>query len=95
MGKFTTMEMDNTVAKHWWDSSRCPRSPFDRCAQGVHLHLLKKVVKIRTEWVSSKTNQLADVSSRRHFSRRAKGHLVGGVRIRKVNPRFYNVMRFL
>ena len=48
-GRFTTIEIDNTVAKQWWDSSRCPISPFDRCAQGLHLYLLQRSIKIRTE----------------------------------------------
>ena len=94
-GKFTTVEMDNISAKSWWDSSRCPIAPFDRCAQGVHLHMLKNAVKIKTEWVSSKMNLLADKCSRGHFSRRARGHVISGVRLRKVNPVFHNVMRFL
>ena len=94
-GKFTTMEIDNINAKRWWDSSRCPCSPFDRCAQGVHLHMLKNVVKIKTEWVSSKMNLLADKCSRRPFSRRAKGHVISGVRLRRVSPVFGKVMQFL
>ena len=56
-GRFTTIEIDSTVAKQWWDSSRCPISPFDRCAQGLHLYLLQRSIKIRTEWVSSSANR--------------------------------------
>ena len=39
-GKFTTLALDNFSAKSWLDSARCPSFPFDRCAQGVHLHML-------------------------------------------------------
>ena len=94
-GKFTTLEIDNTVAKVWWDSSRCPIFPFDRCAQGLHLHLLRMVIKIRTEWVASELNLWADICSRKHFSRRKMGHAISGIRLRRIRPKFRNVMRFL
>ena len=95
VSRFTTVKIDNTVAKLWWDSSRCSVSPFDRCAQGVHLHLLKMVIKIRTEWVPSEINRWADRCSRTHFSRRKRGHVISGIRLRKTAPKFRNVMRFL
>ena len=94
-GKFTTIYMDNVSAKCWWDSSRCPISPFDRCAQGVHLHLLKNAVKIKTKWIASKANLLADRCSRKHYSGRTRGHPIAGVRLKKITPRFRNVLRFL
>ena len=94
-GKFTAIEMHNMVAKQWWDSSRCPISPFDRCAQRVHLHLLKKRIKIRTAWVSSSANILADSCSREHLSRRTSGHEIAGVRMRKIRLVFRNVLRFV
>ena len=94
-GKFTTMEIDNKVAKSWWDSSRCPISPFDRCAQGVHLHMLKEVIKIKTEWIPSKANALADSCSRNRFSGRSEGHVISGIRMKRVRPKFTNVLRFL
>ena len=94
-GKFTTIEIDNTGAKQWWDSSRCPKSPFDRYAQGLHLHLLERSIKIRTEWVSSNANHLADSCSRINLSRRATGHDIAGVRMKKIRPKFSNVLRFI
>ena len=94
-GKFTMLEIDNLCAKGWWDSSRCPKSPFDRCAQAVHLHMLEKSVKIKTRWVSSKANLWADRCSRERYSSRARGHTIDGVRLKKVIPRFRNVLRFI
>ena len=94
-GRFTTIEIDNTVAKQWWDSSRCPISPFDRCAQGLHLYLLQRSIKIRTEWVSSSANCVADACSRKNLSRRATGHHIAGVRMKKSRPKFTNVLRFI
>ena len=94
-GKFTILEIDNLCAKCWWDSSRCPISPFDRCAQAVHLHMLARSVKVKTQWVSSKANLWADRCSRKRYSSRAKGHTIDGVRLKKVVPRFRHVLRFL
>ena len=68
--KFTTIKIDNITAKSWLDSARCPKFPFDRCAQGLHLHMLKNNMKLRTSWVPSGANKLADTFSRRIFSTR-------------------------
>ena len=37
----TTLVLDNVTAKAWIDSARCTRHPYDRCAQGNHLYMLK------------------------------------------------------
>ena len=75
-GYITTLKLDNLVAKAWLDSSRCTKFPFDRCAQGAHLFRLKNTMKIRTRWLSSKQNTLADICSRKPFSKRKSGHLI-------------------
>ena len=38
VGRITVLHLDNVTAKAWLDSARCPRAPFDRCAQGTHLY---------------------------------------------------------
>ena len=47
-GACTLLSLDNRAAKCWFDAARCPVHPFDRCAQGVHLFLLSRLVKIRS-----------------------------------------------
>ena len=47
-GRITTLQVDNCTAKVWMDTARCTRAPFDRCAQGIHLHILKKNMKVKT-----------------------------------------------
>ena len=47
-GKITCLDLDNTTARAWFDSARCPRFPFDRCAQGTHLHMLDVNMKVKT-----------------------------------------------
>ena len=93
--KFTTLEIDNVSAKVWLDSARCPTFPFDRCAQGVHLHMLDTNMKIRTSWIPSADNKLADTLSRERFSMNRSGHCVNGVWVRRVKPRWQHVNRFL
>ena len=76
IGRITVLHLDNITAKAWLDSARCPRAPFDRCAQGTHLYMIRMTMKIRTQWVASKDNELADICSRRRFSGRDSGHIV-------------------
>ena len=94
-GKFTTLQVDNKSAKSWLDSARCPRFPFDRCAQGVHLYILRCSIKIRAHWISSKDNKLADLCSRERYTRRSEGHQLAGVQMLKVAPKWGNLLRYL
>ena len=73
-GRLTTLQLDNTTAKTWVDTARCTRAPFDRCAQGIHLYLLKKNMKVLTSWVASAENVVADTCSRQEFPRRKVRH---------------------
>ena len=91
----TGLQLDNFAAKSWLDSARCPTFPFDRCAQGTHLHMLQCSMKIKTEWVPSAANALPDFFSRRLLSRTDKGHMVFGYRMLKVKPRWLNVTKHL
>ena len=93
-GKITILGIDNTTAKTWLDSARCPKRPYDRCAQSTHLFMLKQKMKIKTQWVSSVNNTLADKFSRNYYSKSRKGHLIAGVRLQKVSPKWQNVLRF-
>ena len=93
--KFTTLEIDSKVAKAWLDSNRCPIHPFDRCAQAVHLLMIKTSMKLRTTWVPSGDNDLADTFSRERFSAKQSGHYVHGRRVLKVKPRWKHVIKFL
>ena len=93
-GSITTLALDNVAAKAWIDSARCTRHPFDRCAQGSHLYMLKHSMKIRTKWIPSEENVLADECSRKIYSRSRLGHIISGVRLRRVSPKWHNVLRF-
>ena len=93
--KYTTIKIDNTSAKSWLDSARCPKHPFDRCAQGVHLHMLRNNMKLRTAWVPSDDKTLADRFSRELFSSSTSGHLVHGLRMLKVRPKWQHVCKFI
>ena len=92
--KLTVLEIDSTVAKAWLDSSRCPIHPFDRYAQATHLNMIRRDMKIRTSWVTSNDNSLADTCSREFFSAGSSGHLIKGVRLRKISPKWLDVIRF-
>ena len=94
-GKYTTIVTDNISAKSWVNKARCPHFPFDRCAQGLHLHMLKHSIKLRASWIPSGDNTLADLCSRKKFSMNAAGHSIGGRQIRKVKPRWTNVTKYL
>ena len=51
-------------------------------------------MKIRTQWVLSRENELADICSRRRFSGRDSGHIITGVKHVKVKPKRRNVIKF-
>ena len=91
----TKFQLDNYAAKSWLDSARCPVFPFDRCAQGTHLYMLKCSMKIKTEWVPSAANALPDYFSRRFLSRTNKGHKLFGHLLLKVKPKWLNVTKHL
>ena len=91
----TPLELDNISAMVWMQTARCPRHPFDRAAQGAHLYMLKKSMKLRVRWVPSADNACADTVSRQTFSRSREGHDIGGYRLRKIAPKICNVRRFL
>ena len=91
---YTTLGLDNYAAKCWLDAARCPIHPFDRCAQGTHLYMLEMSMKIKTRWIPSAENILADKFSREYFGMSPKIHWVSGVRMRKVRPSWRNVLRF-
>ena len=93
--KITTIEIDNRAAISWLDSARCPRYPFDRCAQGLHLYMLKGNMKIQTSWVPSEDNRIADTFSREFFSMSPKGHRVEGKHMLKVKPKWQHVRKFI
>ena len=93
--KITILGIDNTSAKFWLDSARCPKAPYDRCAQSTHMFMIKQRMKIRTQWVSSVDNILADHCSRKYLSKSRKGHhIISGVHLLKVSPKWQNVLRF-
>ena len=94
-GLITYLDIDNTSARAWLDKDRCPIYPFDRCAQGVHLFMLENNMKIKTNWLSSSANYLADRCSRESFSMRRTGHNFGEIRLRRVKPRWHHVFKFL
>ena len=82
--RITTIEVDNITAKAWFDASRCPSFPFDRCAQRTHLVIMECVMKIATIWVTTSANTLADIPSRKTFSRKYEGNVVAWLRLLKV-----------
>ena len=94
-GACTLLSLDNRAAKCWFDAARCPVHPFDRCAQGVHLFLLSRSVKIRSRWIPTGENRQADVCSRRQMSMIARGHRISGLWLRKVRPKWINVLKYL
>ena len=93
-GSITTLVVDNVTAKAWIDSARCTRHLYDRCAQANHLYMLKHSMKIRTRWVPSEENVLADECSRKSYSRCRLGHIISGARLKRVSPRWQNVLSF-
>ena len=92
--RLTYLGVDNVSARSWFDKDRCPHFPLDRCAQGVHLLMLQREMKVSTYWVPSADNALADVCSRRRLPLAPTGALVAGVRLRKIKPRCHHVLRY-
>ena len=94
-GKLTYLDVDNTSAHAWFEAARCPKFPIDRCGQGTQMYMLEKGMKVKTHWIPSGENVLADACSRKHFSMSASGHLFGDILLRKVKPRWRNVLKFI
>ena len=92
-GKFTYLELDNTTAHALFETARCSRFPFHRCAQSTHLHMLDVNMKVRTRWIPSEENKIADRCSRVHFDQ--ENHHICGLRLLKVKPRWMNVLKFI
>ena len=92
---YTLLHLDNMVALHWMRAARCPIHPFDRCAQAVHLHLLKHAMKVKARWIASSDNFLADICSRVQLPCSKLGGSIAGVRLRKVAPRWAKVLQYL
>ena len=95
LNKFTNLGIDNRAAVAWINAARCPVHPFDRCAQGVHLHLLQCSMKIKAQWIPSSTNNLADEFSRHLFSRRRTGHIVANKYMLRIRPTWTNLLKYL
>ena len=95
-GKITTLEIDNITANAWLDNARCTRAPYDRCAQGSHMHRLGMDIKIKTAWIPSAQNSIADICSRVPFKFQNKGqcHIVAGHRFRSTSPKFNNLLKY-
>ena len=91
----TVLSLDNSTAKSWLDTSRCTKFPFDRCAQGTHCYMMECAMKISPKWIPSEENTGADILSRKAFSRRTRGHLIAGLKLRKVRPKWRNVLKFI
>ena len=93
-GMLTYLELDNTTAHAWFQSARCTRYPFDRCAQGAHLLMLKANMKVRTRWIPSEENKIADKCSRASFFKIKPNQKICGLRLLKVKPKWRNVLKF-
>ena len=93
-GTLTYLELDNTSAHAWFQADRCPRYPFDRCAQGAHLHMLKANMKVRTRWIPSAENTIADRCSRASFFKKKPEQDICGLRLMRVKPKWNNVLKF-
>ena len=94
-GKITDVETDNISAKSWLNNARCPVYPFDRCAQGLHLHLLRHDMYLRAVWIPSDNNTVADLCSRQFFPNKPAVRCIGGRRMMKVTPKWANVTKYL
>ena len=96
-GKFTTLAVDNHSAKAWINSARCPVFPFARFAQGVHLYMLERSMKVKAYWIQSASNKLADTFSRKTLPKQTDTsvHVIKGLRLRKVRPRWRRMLKFM
>ena len=93
--KLTYIDVDNTAARAWFDSARCPLFPYDRCAQGVHLNMIRLSMKVRARWIPSSLNTEADVFSRTPLTASARGIVVCGAHWLKVKPCWRNVLKYV
>ena len=96
-GKLTTLALDNTGARAWFESARCPIYPLDRAAQGVGLLMLHREMKVTATLIASEENSIADICSRKTFFMKSKARtcMIAGARLKKVPPKWLNVTRFL
>ena len=94
-GKITTIKIDNISAKSWLDSARCPRYPFDRCAQGVHLYMVQNAIKVKSTWIPSGDNTFADICSRKLFQEKPAVSKIAGKTLMNVKARWKHVTRFI
>lgn len=96
-GKLTTLALDNTGARGWFESARCSIYPLDRAVQGVGLFMLRRDMKVTATWIPSEENTIADICSRKSFFMRGKARscMITGARLKKVPPKWLNVLKFL
>ena len=94
-GKLTKMALDNQTARSWFDAARCPVFPFDKYAQGTHMYMIELSMKVWTCWISTAMNKLADTVSRRTFMMSNSTHMIAKTHLRKVKPRWRNVIKFV
>ena len=95
IGKFTRLYVDNVTASSWLNNARCPKAPFDRCAQGVHLQMVQLGMKVKSYWLPSSENKIADVCSRMTLQPASSSHTIHGARLLKVKPKWSHLTRFL
>ena len=93
--KITYLEIDNTTAHAWFEAARCPEFPFDRCAQGTHLYMLNRNMKVKTQWITSGQNELADVCSRVNFREKEPKGKIGGRCLLQVSPKWRNMLTYV
>ena len=82
----TYLELDNITAHAWFQSARYPRYPFDRFAQGVHLHMLKAGMKVRNRWIPSGENKIADGCSRASLFNTKPNQKICGLGYSRLSP---------
>ena len=86
---------DNIAAKSWLNSARCPRHPFDRCAQGVHLYMVKNATKVRSTWIPSGNNTFVDICSRKHCQGKPPALTIARKKLMNVKARWKHITRFI
>ena len=93
-GMLTYLELDNITAYAWFQSARYPRYPFGRCAQGAHLQMLRANMKVRTRWIPSGENKIADGCSRASLFNTKPNQKICGLLLFKVKPKWSYVLKF-
>ena len=95
--RVTTLELDNFTVKAWLDTALCTRAPYDRCAQGIHLYILKRNKKVKTARIPSAENLLTDTCSRKTFPWHSTGHMhvIAGERWRRISPKLSNLLKLV